>query len=70
MALATASFGVFTYNDGKFSLLQANKEEEWEIVKQGCEREMWCNMWKAATFPTSFLSGILPNIIIYFNKPR
>ena len=52
LTLATASFGIFTYNDGKFALLHArvnspaelSKEEEWAIVKQGCERDILCNI--------------------------
>lgn len=74
----TTSFISRTYADGKEELMKYRKEnshikskhkynEELRACKRGCVGNIGCNLWCSIIVPLTFISDIVPYIILRLN---
>lgn len=70
--LALSSFAFATYNDGIGELRQhrryyntrlATDEDEWDVIKRGCNKRRFENALSSVFFPFTIISNMMPLVI-------
>ena len=70
-ALATGSFAIGVYNDGRQSLarywdesVNTTHTSDWEAAKAGCRSNVWGRFFEGFFFPYTCISNVMPYIVI------